>query len=245
MCPLWHTQKREERMELHKLESPAPNKKTRKRVGRGEGSGLGKQSGKGHNGQKARGSGKVALGFEGGQMPLYRRIPKYGFKNFNRVAYVSLNLYQLAQAMDQKKVGTKITFDDLVKARLVDQNDKVKLLAHGDFDKKISIEVHKASATAKAKIEELGGTIVSLTKEEAPAPAPVPAKAKAKAETTEAPKAQAPEGVEEEPKKEVAEATPAEAPEAQAPEVVEEAPEASTDDADASAPTTDEESKDS
>jgi len=240
MCPLWHTQKREERMELHKLESPAPNKKTRKRVGRGEGSGLGKQSGKGHNGQKARGSGKVAVGFEGGQMPLYRRIPKYGFKNFNRVAYVSLNLYQLAQAMDQKKVGTKITFDDLVKARLVDQNDKVKLLAHGDFDKKISIEVHKASATAKAKIEELGGTIVSLTKEEAPAPAPVPAKAKAKAkaETTEAPEAQAPEVVEEETKKEVAEAAPAEAPEAQAPE-------ASSDDADASAPTTDEESKDS
>lgn len=240
MCPLWHTQKREERMELHKLESPAPNKKTRKRVGRGEGSGLGKQSGKGHNGQKARGSGKVAVGFEGGQMPLYRRIPKYGFKNFNRVAYVSLNLYQLAQAMDQKKVGTKITFDDLVKARLVDQNDKVKLLAHGDFDKKISIEVHKASATAKAKIEELGGTIVSLTKEEAPAPAPVPAKAKAKAkaETTEAPEAQAPEVVEEETKKVVAEAAPAEAPEAQAPE-------ASSDDADASAPTTDEESKDS
>lgn len=240
MCPLWHTQKREERMELHKLESPAPNKKTRKRVGRGEGSGLGKQSGKGHNGQKARGSGKVAVGFEGGQMPLYRRIPKYGFKNFNRVAYVSLNLYQLAQAMDQKKVGTKITFDDLVKARLVDQNDKVKLLAHGDFDKKISIEVHKASATAKAKIEELGGTIVSLTKEEAPAPAPVPAKAKAKAkaETTEALEAQAPEVVEEETKKEVAEAAPAEAPEAQAPE-------ASSDDADASAPTTDEESKDS
>jgi large subunit ribosomal protein L15 len=203
-------------MELHKLESPAPNKKTRKRVGRGEGSGLGKQSGKGHNGQKARGSGKVAVGFEGGQMPLYRRIPKYGFKNFNRVAYVSLNLYQLAQAMAQKKVGTKITFDDLVKARLVDQNDKVKLLAHGDFDKKVSIEVHKASATAKAKIEELGGTIVYLTKEEeAPAQAPVPAKAKAKAK-----------------------AETAEAPEAQAPE-------ASTDDADASAPTTDEESKDS
>jgi large subunit ribosomal protein L15 len=241
MCPLWHTQKREERMELHKLESPAPNKKTRKRVGRGEGSGLGKQSGKGHNGQKARGSGKVAVGFEGGQMPLYRRIPKYGFKNFNRVAYVSLNLYQLAQAMDQKKVGTKITFDDLVKARLVDQNDKVKLLAHGDFDKKVSIEVHKASETAKAKIEELGGTIVYLTKEEeAPAQAPVPAKAKAKAkaETAEAPEAQAPEVVEEEPKTEVAEATPVEAPEAQAPE-------ASSDDADASAPTTDEESKDS
>lgn len=186
--------KKEERMELHKLESPAPNKKTRKRVGRGEGSGLGKQSGKGHNGQKARGSGKVAVGFEGGQMPLYRRIPKYGFKNFNRVAYVSLNLYQLAEAMDQKKVGTNITLDDLIKARLVDKNEKVKLLGHGDFDKKITIEVHKASASAKAKIEELGGTIVYLTKEEAP--------------------------------------------EAQAPE-------ASTDDEDASATATDEESKDS
>lgn len=213
---MWYTQKREERMELHKLESPAPNKKARKRVGRGEGSGLGKQSGKGHNGQKARGSGKVAVGFEGGQMPLYRRIPKYGFKNFNRVAYVSLNLYQLAQAMDQKKVGTKITFDDLVKARLVDQNDKVKLLGHGDFDKKISIEVHKASASAKAKIEELGGTIEYLIKEEAPAP-----------EEAASPEV-APE-----------KAAPAEAaPEAQAPE-------AAADDAETSAPAADEDSKDS
>ncbi|MDR9447315.1 MAG: 50S ribosomal protein L15 [Balneolaceae bacterium] len=194
-------------MELHKLESPAPNKQSRKRVGRGEGSGLGKQSGKGHNGQKARGAGKVAVGFEGGQMPLYRRIPKYGFKNFNRVAYVSLNLYQLAKAMDQKKVGSKITFDDLVKARLVDKNDKVKLLAHGDFDKKVSIEVHKASAKAKAKIEELGGTITLLTKEQAPEQAQEQAPEQSASEQT--------------------------------------APEASTDDADTSAPATDEESKDS
>ena len=233
-------------MELHNLESPAPNKKTRKRVGRGEGSGLGKQSGKGHNGQKARGSGKVAVGFEGGQMPLQRRIPKYGFKNFNRVAYVSLNLYQLAEAMKQKKVGTKITFDDLVKARLVDQNDKVKLLGHGDFDKKITIEVHKASASAKAKIEELGGTIELLIKEETPAPAPAPKVAKApkaeKAEATEpaieeAPVEQAAPAVEEAPV-ETAEAEVKEAP-------AEEAPEASAEESDASEPSVDEESKDS
>lgn len=214
-------------MELHKLESPAPNKQSRKRVGRGEGSGLGKQSGKGHNGQKARGAGKVAVGFEGGQMPLYRRIPKYGFKNFNRVAYVSLNLYQLAKAMDQKKVGAKITFDDLVKARLVDKNDKVKLLAHGDFDKKVSIEVHKASAKAKAKIEELGGTITLLTKEQAPEadqPATAPEQAPEKAP----------------------EQTASEQAQEQAVEASEQtASEASTEDADASAPTTDEESKDS
>jgi large subunit ribosomal protein L15 len=244
---MWYTQKREERMELHKLESPAPNKKARKRVGRGEGSGLGKQSGKGHNGQKARGSGKVAVGFEGGQMPLYRRIPKYGFKNFNRVAYVSLNLYQLAQAMDQKKVGTKITFDDLVKARLVDQNDKVKLLGHGDFDKKISIEVHKASASAKAKIEELGGTIEYLIKEEAPAPsdkAPKAPKAdKAAKEANQEPSevaAEAAPGAEDavvEPSPEEAE-SPEVAPEAQAPE-------APADDAETSAPAADEDSKDS
>ncbi|MDR9388503.1 MAG: 50S ribosomal protein L15 [Balneolaceae bacterium] len=206
-------------MELHKLESPAPNKQSRKRVGRGEGSGLGKQSGKGHNGQKARGAGKVAVGFEGGQMPLYRRIPKYGFKNFNRVAYVSLNLYQLAKAMDQKKVGSKITFDDLVKARLVDKNDKVKLLAHGDFDKKISIEVHKASAKAKAKIEELGGTITLLTKEQAPA-----------TDQAAAAPEHAPEQAQEQAPEKASEQT---------------APEASTDDADTSAPATDEESTDS
>lgn len=233
-------------MELHNLESPAPNKKTRKRVGRGEGSGLGKQSGKGHNGQKARGSGKVAVGFEGGQMPLQRRIPKYGFKNFNRVAYVSLNLYQLAEAMKQKKVGTKITFDDLVKARLVDQNDKVKLLGHGDFDKKITIEVHKASASAKAKIEELGGTIELLIKEEAPAPAPKAAKPakEVKAEAPEVAAEEAPVQAEEEAP--AVEEAPVETPQAEATEpAVEQTPEASAEEADASEPSADEESKDS
>jgi ribosomal protein L15, bacterial/organelle len=235
-------------MELHNLESPAPNKKTRKRVGRGEGSGLGKQSGKGHNGQKARGSGKVAVGFEGGQMPLQRRIPKYGFKNFNRVAYVSLNFYQLAEAMKQKKVGTKITFDDLVKARLVDQNDKVKLLGHGDFDKKITIEVHKASASAKAKIEELGGTIELLIKEEAPAPAPAPKAAKP-AKEVEAPEAaaeDAPVQAEEAPAVEEApvETVEAEVKEATEP-AAEQAPEAAAEESDASEPSADEESKDS
>ncbi len=237
-------------MELHNLESPAPNKKTRKRVGRGEGSGLGKQSGKGHNGQKARGSGKVAVGFEGGQMPLQRRIPKYGFKNFNRVAYVSLNLYQLAEAMKQKKVGTKITFDDLVKARLVDQNDKVKLLGHGDFDKKITIEVHKASASAKAKIEELGGTIELLLKEEAPAPAPAPKAAKpakeVKAEAPEAAAEEAPVQAEEAPAVEEAPVETAEAEVKEAAEpAAEQAPEASAEESDASEPSADEESKDS
>jgi len=233
-------------MELHNLESPAPNKKTRKRVGRGEGSGLGKQSGKGHNGQKARGSGKVAVGFEGGQMPLQRRIPKYGFKNFNRVAYVSLNLYQLAEAMKQKKVGTKITFDDLVKARLVDQNDKVKLLGHGDFDKKITIEVHKASASAKAKIEELGGTIELLIKEEAPAPAPKAAKPakEVKAEAPEVAAEEAPVQAEEEAP--AVEEAPVETAQAEATEpAVEQTPEASAEEADASEPSADEESKDS
>ena len=229
-------------MELHNLESPAPNKKTRKRVGRGEGSGLGKQSGKGHNGQKARGSGKVAVGFEGGQMPLQRRIPKYGFKNFNRVAYVSLNLYQLAEAMKQKKVGTKITFDDLVKARLVDQNDKVKLLGHGDFDKKITIEVHKASASAKAKIEELGGTIELLLKEEAPAPAPAPKAAKPAKEV----KAEAPEAAAEEAPVQAEEAPAVEeAPVETAEPAAEQAPEAAAEESDASEPSADEESKDS
>ncbi len=235
-------------MELHNLESPAPNKKTRKRVGRGEGSGLGKQSGKGHNGQKARGSGKVAVGFEGGQMPLQRRIPKYGFKNFNRVAYVSLNLYQLAEAMKQKKVGTKITFDDLVKARLVDQNDKVKLLGHGDFDKKITIEVHKASASAKAKIEELGGTIELLIKEEAPAPVPAPKAAKP-AKEVEAPEAaaeEAPVQAEEAPAVEEAPVETAEAEVKDAAEpAAEQAPEAAAEESDASEPSADEESKDS
>lgn len=149
-------------MELHQLEAPIPNRQTRKRVGRGEGSGLGKQSGKGHKGQKARGSGKVARGFEGGQMPLQRRIPKFGFKNPFRTEYVALNLNQVSDAITRGKLKNKITFADLQAANLIDKNDLVKLLGNGELTASVEIEVHACSKSAKEKIEKAGGSVVLL-----------------------------------------------------------------------------------
>jgi large subunit ribosomal protein L15 len=149
-------------MELHSLEAPIPNKKTRKRVGRGEGSGLGKQSGKGHKGQKARGTGKVARGFEGGQMPLQRRLPKFGFKNPFRTEYVALNLSVIEDAIKRGKLGAAVTLADLHAANLADRKDKVKLLGQGDITSAVSIEVHACSAAAKEKVEKAGGSVTIL-----------------------------------------------------------------------------------
>lgn len=146
-------------MELHELQAPAPNRKNRKRVGRGEGSGLGKQSGKGHKGQKSRGSGKVPRGFEGGQMPLQRRLPKFGFKNPFRTSYVALNLDAISKAMEKGTLGTTVTPQDLINARLADTNDRVKLLAKGTLTAKVDVHVHACSAAAKKAVEEAGGTV--------------------------------------------------------------------------------------
>lgn len=152
-------------MELHSLEAPIPNKKTRKRVGRGEGSGLGKQSGKGHKGQKARGTGKVARGFEGGQMPLQRRLPKFGFKNPFRTEYVALNLSVVEDAIKRGKLTTTVTLADLQAANLADRNDRIKLLGQGDITSAVSIEVHACSAAAREKVEKAGGSVNVLAAE--------------------------------------------------------------------------------
>ena len=146
-------------MELHELQAPAPNRKNRKRVGRGEGSGLGKQSGKGHKGQKSRGSGKVARGFEGGQMPLQRRVPKFGFKNPFRTEYVAVNLGSLAKAMEKGTIGSVITHDTLVAAGLADTGDRVKLLAKGTLTTAVEVHVHACSESARKAVEAAGGTV--------------------------------------------------------------------------------------
>lgn len=146
-------------MELHELKAPAPNRANRKRIGRGHGSGTGKQAGKGHKGQKSHGSGKVRIGFEGGQMPLQRRIPKFGFKNPARVEYTALNLSSLTDAIERGKLTAKVTLSDIFAANLADQNEKVKLLAKGEISVKVDIEAHACSATAKEKIEKAGGTV--------------------------------------------------------------------------------------
>ncbi|WP_020404821.1 50S ribosomal protein L15 [Gracilimonas tropica] len=146
-------------MDLSNLKAPIPNRKNRKRVGRGQGSGRGEQSGRGHNGQKSRSGYKERAWFEGGQMPLQRRLPKFGFKNINRTDYRVINLHTISEFMEAGKLDSKITLENLIKAGLASEGEKVKLLARGDVDQKIEIEVHAASKSATEKVEKAGGSL--------------------------------------------------------------------------------------
>ncbi|MCC5915556.1 MAG: 50S ribosomal protein L15 [Balneolaceae bacterium] len=149
-------------MKLHNLKAPAENRKNRKRVGRGQGSGTGEQSGRGHNGQKSRSGSKVKAWFEGGQMPLQRRIPKFGFKNRFRTEYQALNVQKLSEFIEAGRLSDKITFANLVEEGLVDDKALVKLLGNGEIDKKVEIEVHACSNSAKEKIEKAGGSVTII-----------------------------------------------------------------------------------
>ncbi|MDI9521298.1 MAG: 50S ribosomal protein L15 [Bacillota bacterium] len=141
-------------MRLHDLQ-PAPGSQTRaKRLGRGIGSGLGKTSGKGHKGAKARSGGGKAPGFEGGQMPLTRRIPKSGFKNPFRKEYAIVNV----SALEQFENGTTVTIDLLRACGLVNAvKDGVKVLGNGDLTRKLTVQVNRFTGSAKEKIEKAGG----------------------------------------------------------------------------------------
>ena len=150
-------------MKLHTLKAPDNNKKNRKRVGRGQGSGMGEQSGRGHNGQNSRSGAKRRPWFEGGQMPLQRRIPKFGFKNRFRTDYQPLNLVKLNDFIEMGKLGEKITLQELVDSNLVKKNQLVKLLGTGEFDKKVDIEVHKCSNSAREKVEKAGGAVTIVS----------------------------------------------------------------------------------
>lgn len=141
-------------MKLHELQPAAGSTTAAKRLGRGVGSGLGKTSGKGHKGAKARSGGGKRPGFEGGQMPLYRRVPKKGFKNPFRVEYATVNV----GALEVFENGATVTVEDLKKAGLVKKTlDGVKILGNGDLTKKLTVEAAKFTETAKNKIEALGG----------------------------------------------------------------------------------------
>lgn len=146
-------------MDLHNLKAPAPNNKNRKRVGRGEGSGHGEQSGRGHNGQKSRSGFKRRAWFEGGQMPLQRRIPKFGFTNPNRRETRPLNVQTIGEFIEAGKLGTTITISDLVVAGLAHKKDIIKLLGRGEISTKVEIEVHAASKSAIELIEKAGGKV--------------------------------------------------------------------------------------
>lgn len=150
-------------MRLHTLKSPAPNNKTRKRVGRGEGSGLGQQSGRGNNGQKSRSGASIPAGFEGGQMPLQRRLPKFGFKNRFRKEYRGLNLAKIQDFIDRGKLTAEISFNDLVVNRLAAKGEFVKILGNGELKQAIRVEAHGITKSANEKLEKAGGSVSLLS----------------------------------------------------------------------------------
>ena len=133
-----------------------------KRIGRGQGSGKGGTATRGHKGAKSRSGYSKKVGFEGGQMPLQRRVPKFGFTNINRVEYQGINLDKLQQLIDDKKIKTTIDLEAMITLRLAGKNDLVKILGRGELKSKLKVTAHKFTATAKAAIEAAGGEAVTL-----------------------------------------------------------------------------------
>lgn len=133
-----------------------------KRVGRGEGSGKGGTSTRGHKGAKSRSGYSKKIGFEGGQMPLQRRVPKFGFKNINRVEYQGINLDTLQNLVDNGLATDTVDLTTLLENRLATKNDLVKILGRGELKAKLKVSAHKFTATAKAAIEAAGGEAVEL-----------------------------------------------------------------------------------
>ncbi len=144
-------------MNLSNLKPAEGSTKNRKRIGRGTGSGRGGTSTKGHKGAQSRSGYSKKAGFEGGQMPLQRRVPKFGFKNINRVEYRGVNLDILQKLVDTKKLVT-IDIEAFVLHGLASKNDRIKVLGRGELKSKVEVKAHAFSDTAKSSIESLGGT---------------------------------------------------------------------------------------
>ncbi len=149
-------------MSLHNLKPAKGSTKSGKRIARGEGSGHGGTSTRGHKGAKSRSGYSRKIGFEGGQMPLQRRVPKFGFKNINRKDYVGVNLDKLQELVDKGTIKDTVNLDVLIENRLARKTDLVKILGRGELKAKLNITVHKFTATAKAAIEAAGGEAVTL-----------------------------------------------------------------------------------
>ena len=145
-------------MKLHELKPAEGSVKKGKRIGRGEGSGKGGTSTKGHKGQKSRSGYSKKVGFEGGQMPLQRRVPKFGFTNINRKEFRGINLDMIQNLIDTKKVKV-IDAETLVSNGLASKNDMVKILGRGELKAKIDFKVNAVSASAKKAIEDKGGKV--------------------------------------------------------------------------------------
>ena len=139
-------------MKLHDLSPAKGSRKARRRVGRGPGSGLGKTAGRGHKGQRSRSGFSRRLGFEGGQMPLVRRVPKRGFNNLFRTEYAVINVGRLAQ------LDGEVTPERLVEIGWIKKGEMVKILGQGDIEAGLTVKAHKFSQTAREKIEQAGGS---------------------------------------------------------------------------------------
>jgi len=148
-------------MDLSNLKPAKGSTKKVKRIGRGQGSGHGGTSTRGHKGAKSRSGYSKKLGYEGGQMSLVRRVPKFGFKNFNRVEYKGINLDILEQLADKKGLSV-ITVEVLIENGCASKNDRIKILGRGELKAKLEVTAHGYSATAKRAIEELGGVANTL-----------------------------------------------------------------------------------
>jgi large subunit ribosomal protein L15 len=149
-------------MNLSNLKPATCSVKSKKRVARGQGSGQGGTATRGHNGQKSRSGYSRKIGFEGGQMPLQRRVPKFGFKNINRVEYKGINLDTIQALVDSKKIKDEVNFDVLVANGLARKNVLVKIMGRGALTAKLNISAHKFTATAVAAIEAAGGNATTL-----------------------------------------------------------------------------------
>jgi large subunit ribosomal protein L15 len=131
-----------------------------KRIGRGQGSGKGGTATRGHKGAKSRSGYSRKIGFEGGQMPLQRRVPKFGFTNINRKEYQGINLDVIQELVESKKIKDTLNFDSIIELRLARKNELVKILGRGELKVKIKVSAHKFTATAKNAIEAAGGEAV-------------------------------------------------------------------------------------
>ena len=138
------------------------NKSSGKRLGRGQGSGKGGTSTKGHKGAQSRSGYSRKIGFEGGQMPLQRRIPKFGFKNINRKEYVPINIDTIHLLIEQKKIKKKLKIENIIELNLANKGDLVKILGRGEIGSPVEVHAHKFSESAKNSIEKAGGKAINL-----------------------------------------------------------------------------------
>ena len=150
-------------MSLNNLQpAKGSNKTSGKRLGRGQGSGKGGTSTKGHKGAQSRSGYSRKIGFEGGQMPLQRRIPKFGFNNINRIEYKTINIDDIQALVEDKKIKKDLTFEKMIELRIAKKGDLIKVLGRGKIDVPVNVAAHKFSASAEKLIEKAGGKITKI-----------------------------------------------------------------------------------